>query len=53
MYPAQSREAKAREAAVQRHEADNQRRKQALIADLKALNRRIDERMKRESKSRS
>jgi hypothetical protein len=44
MFPNLSREAKAREMAQQRHEAENRRRNAQLLADLKALNARMRER---------
>jgi hypothetical protein len=44
MYPSLSREAKAREAAQQRHETESRRRRSQLLADLKTLNARLRER---------
>jgi hypothetical protein len=49
MYPALSHETKAREAALECHAAENQRRKAELLADLRELNRKIDARSKREA----
>ena len=49
MWPALSRETRAREAAQQRHEADYQQRKAMLLADLRELRQRIDERLRREA----
>ena len=49
MYPSLSREAKAREAVAAQQRAEQKRCKAELLADLKALNRRIDERMQREA----
>jgi hypothetical protein len=50
MFPNLSREAKAREAAQQRHEAENRRRSVQLLADLKALNRSIKRAQQSEQK---
>jgi hypothetical protein len=52
MYPALSREAKAREAALERQAAENQQRKAMLLADLRELRQRIDARLERERSSR-
>jgi hypothetical protein len=52
MYPALSREAKAREAAQQRHQTDCQQRKAMLLADLRELRQRIDQRLQREREGR-
>jgi hypothetical protein len=41
MYPALSRETKAREAALERQAAENQQRRAQLLADLKALNEHL------------
>jgi hypothetical protein len=41
MFPNLSREVRAREAALERQAAENQRRNAMLLADLKALNRSI------------
>jgi hypothetical protein len=41
MFPNLSREVRAREAALERHAAENQQRKAQLLADLKALNERL------------
>ena len=41
MFPNLSREVRAREAALERHAAENQQRKAQLLADLKALNKRL------------
>jgi hypothetical protein len=43
MYPALSREAKAREAADAQQRAEQKQRNQQLAADLKALNARLRE----------
>ena len=49
MYPSLSREAKAREAAAAQWRAEQKRRNQQLAADLRAISRRIDERLRREA----
>jgi hypothetical protein len=48
MYPSLSREAKAREAAAAEWRAEQKRRNAQLAADLRAINRRAEERLRRE-----
>jgi hypothetical protein len=52
MYPALSRETKAREAALERQAAENQQRKAMPLADLRELRQRIDQRLQREREGR-
>jgi len=48
MWPALSRETKAREAAAVQWRAEQKKRNQELAADLRAINQRAEERMRRE-----
>lgn len=48
MFPNLSRETKQRESAEQKWEAERQRRKQQLVANLREVNQKIDARMRRE-----
>ena len=48
MFPNLSRETKAREAAAAQWRAEQNRRNQQLAADLREINRRADERMRKE-----
>jgi len=48
MWPALSRETRAREAEQQRQAADYQRRKQVLLDGLREVNRKIDARLGKE-----
>jgi hypothetical protein len=50
MYPSLSREARVRAAVLERHAAENQQRKARLLADLRAISRRMDERLQREGR---
>jgi hypothetical protein len=46
MYPALSREAKAREEAAAQQRAEQQRRNQQFAADLRELNQRLQQQQK-------
>jgi hypothetical protein len=49
MYPALSREARQREAAQRRVDAWRQQQRNSLLESLRAINRRADERKRREA----
>ena len=49
MFPNLSRETRAREAEQRRADDWRKQQRNSLLADLKALNRRIDERSRREA----
>jgi hypothetical protein len=49
MYPALSRETKAREAAAAQWRAEQKRRNEQLAADLRAISQRADERMRKQT----